>query len=330
MFRTHCDRGRSISAVEAIQTVAQLPLAESQSSPPLAAAAAAPPNTRARRIWGLSLLPRRGGRRLLRGLRLLLLPRPHRTTTRSWLLRVLLASCLAAAAADAMDALREAEAKLTVYVHPSNAADVGRAIVRQLSSLLFSYEDRFDGVLLAHEATVESEQGKILNGLVPYFGVPVHANLLLYSPKPDMMLEGKVEMLGKESIHAIVLGVFSAAIMSDDIHEKFKFKRKKYGGKFVSRLDKQHVIKKGSMIRFSVKRVDAEMNCHVTGSLIPPHTGSMLWLSVHDAEYVLEINSGKRSRDIKIKTEQHEQDHSVKNSERQHKSKSRKRSFEER
>lgn len=39
------------------------------------------------------------------------------------------------------------------------------------------------------------------------------------------LLEGKVEMLGKESIHAIVLGVFSAAIMLDDIHEKFKFKR---------------------------------------------------------------------------------------------------------
>jgi hypothetical protein len=37
--------------------------------------------------------------------------------------------------------------------------------------------------------------------------------------------EGKVEMLGKESIHAVVLGVFSAAIMSDDITERFKFKR---------------------------------------------------------------------------------------------------------
>jgi hypothetical protein len=34
--------------------------------------------------------------------------------------------------------------------------------------------------------------------------------------------EGMVEMLGKESIHAIVLGVFSVAIMSEDI--KFKFK----------------------------------------------------------------------------------------------------------
>ncbi|XP_006655836.1 DNA-directed RNA polymerase I subunit rpa43-like isoform X1 [Oryza brachyantha] len=236
-----------------------------------------------------------------------------------------------------MDALREAEAKLTVYVHPSNAADVRRAVARQLSTLLFSYEDRFDGVLLAHEAIVESEQGKILNGLVPYFGVPVHANLLLYSPKPDMMLEGKVEMLGKESIHAIVLGVFSAAIMSDDIHKKFKFKKKNGRGKFVSRSDQQHVIKKGSMIQFSVKRVDTEMNCHITGSLIPPHTGSMLWLSVHDAEYALEINSRKSSRDINIKIEQHEQDNKtvndeqgVKNSERKHKSKSRKRNFEER
>jgi hypothetical protein len=34
--------------------------------------------------------------------------------------------------------------------------------------------------------------------------------------------EGMVEMIGKESIHAIVLGVFSVAIMSEDI--KFKFK----------------------------------------------------------------------------------------------------------
>jgi hypothetical protein len=32
-------------------------------------------------------------------------------------------------------------------------------------------------------------------------------------------------------------------------------------------------------------RVDTEMNCHITGSLIPPHTGSMNWLSVHDDEY---------------------------------------------
>lgn len=40
-----------------------------------------------------------------------------------------------------------------------------------------------------------------------------------------LISEGKVELLGKESIHAVVLGVFSVAIMSDDIHEKFKFKR---------------------------------------------------------------------------------------------------------
>jgi hypothetical protein len=38
-----------------------------------------------------------------------------------------------------MEAVRQAEAKLTVYVHPSNAADVRRAVARQLSTLLFSY-----------------------------------------------------------------------------------------------------------------------------------------------------------------------------------------------
>ncbi|KAG8048850.1 hypothetical protein GUJ93_ZPchr0009g1635 [Zizania palustris] len=234
-----------------------------------------------------------------------------------------------------MEALREAVSELTVYVHPSNAADVRRAVARQLSTLLFSYEDRFEGVLLAHEVTVESNQAKILNGLVPYFGVPVHANLLLYSPQPDMILEGKVELLGKESIHAVVLGVFSAAIMSDDIHKKFKFKRKGYGARFISRSDKHHMIKKGSMIRFSVKRVETEMSCHITGSLIPPHTGSMLWLSIHDAEYASEISSGnKRASNIGIKIEQNEQDHitfdnedRVINSERPHKS--RKRSLEE-
>jgi len=37
-----------------------------------------------------------------------------------------------------MEALREAEAELTVYVHPSNAAEVRRAVARQLSALLFS------------------------------------------------------------------------------------------------------------------------------------------------------------------------------------------------
>jgi len=146
------------------------------------------------------------------------------------------------------------------------------------------YEERFDGVLLAHNTKLVDEdnkdednkdnkgevegkkkvkkvkilrpkilRAKILNGLVPYFGVRVHSSLLVFSPKPDMILEGKVEMLRKGSIHAVILGIFSVAIMSDDISEKFKFKRKSDGGRFVSRSDRQHVIKRGTMIRFLVK-----------------------------------------------------------------------------
>ncbi|CAD6269920.1 unnamed protein product [Miscanthus lutarioriparius] len=266
-----------------------------------------------------------------------------------------------------MEALRTAEAELTVYVHPSNTKRVRHAVNRQLSALLFTYDNRFDGVLLTHEVAFhlgndkegkpkkdengepkdesgepkscvkgkikdgsgepkdESGEpkdesgkpkicvkGKIMNGLVPYFGVQVRANLLLFSPQPDMILEGTVEMLGKESIHAIVLGVFSVAIMSEDIREKFKFKRKSEGGKFASRTDKKHVIKRGTMIRFSVKRVDTEMNCHITGSLIPPHTGCMRWLSVHDTEYASELKSDEsRSRDTSTKIEQNKQEHRI-------------------
>lgn len=35
--------------------------------------------------------------------------------------------------------------------------------------------------------------------------------------------EGKVVKVGKESIHAIVLGFSSASIMSEDIREELKF-----------------------------------------------------------------------------------------------------------
>ena len=54
-----------------------------------------------------------------------------------------------------------------------------------------------------------------------------------------------------------------------------------------------HILRLNWLIIFLLMfnhRVDTEMNCHITGSLIPPHTGSMRWLSVHDAEYAAEIN----------------------------------------
>ena len=45
--------------------------------------------------------------------------------------------------------------------------------------------------------------------------------------------EGKVEMLRKGSIHAVILGIFSVAIMSDDISEKFKFRRVRTIGRLI-------------------------------------------------------------------------------------------------
>ncbi|CAL9176208.1 uncharacterized protein LOC135673656 [Musa acuminata AAA Group] len=182
-----------------------------------------------------------------------------------------------------MDGLTVAEADLVVYVHPSKANKVRHAVLRQLSSLLFTYDEIFDGVILAYEIDIPGEHAKILSGLIPYFEVKVKANLLIFSPRPDMLLEGKVVKLGKESIHVIVLGFSSAAIMLEDIREEFRYKIKHGAGVFASSSHKRHVIKTGSMIRFLVKSLDEEI-LHISGSLVPPHTGCIRWLSRHGVE----------------------------------------------
>lgn len=52
----------------------------------------------------------------------------------------------------------------------------------------YSYDELFDGVLLAHKISFRSKHAKILPGLIPYFGVKVRAKLLIFSPKPNMLL----------------------------------------------------------------------------------------------------------------------------------------------
>ncbi|XP_020083606.1 probable DNA-directed RNA polymerase I subunit RPA43 isoform X1 [Ananas comosus] len=196
-----------------------------------------------------------------------------------------------------MDGLTTAKADLTVYVHPSKSNKLADAVRKQLSSLLFTYDELFDGVLLSHKISFQSNHAKILHGLIPYFGVKVRAKLLIFSPKPNMLLEGKVVKLSKESIHVIVLGFTSAAIMSEDIREEFKYKIKHGAGCFASSSHKWHRIKVGSMVQFAVKSVDEEIG-HISGSLIPPQTGCVHWLLKHSADAVSQTNrSLKRCRD---------------------------------
>ncbi|KAJ6794700.1 Uncharacterized protein M6B38_230240 [Iris pallida] len=182
-----------------------------------------------------------------------------------------------------MEGLEVANADLIVYIHPSKANKLRQAILRQLSSLLFTYDEIFNGVVLAYEVTIQSRTAKILPGLVPHFGVKVKTTFLIFSPRPNMLLEGKVVKLGKESINVVVLGFSSVAIMLEDIREELKYSIKDGRGVFSSRSHKGHTIKVGSMIRFSVKSLDEEI-LHVSGSLVPPHTGCIRWLLKHGVE----------------------------------------------
>ncbi|XXG66111.1 hypothetical protein AAC387_Pa05g3655 [Persea americana] len=208
-----------------------------------------------------------------------------------------------------MEGLRVADADLVVYIHPSKANKIKQAVLRQLSSaLLFQFNENFDGVVLAYDEQFQSNKAKITPGIVPNLGVKLKAKLLLFSPKPDMLLEGKVVKLGKESIHVIVLGFSSAAITFEDIREEFKYKTKHGESVFASMSHKRHVIKVGSMIRFLVKSFDEEI-LHISGSLIPPHTGCIRWLYRHTIEEGSQLDrSLKKQREKDLEVEMQEQD----------------------
>ncbi|KAI4354095.1 hypothetical protein L6164_002994 [Bauhinia variegata] len=177
-----------------------------------------------------------------------------------------------------MEGLKVSDANLVVYVHPSKGDKVYQAILRELSSLLFTFSEIFDGVVLSYnDVNFLDKCAKILPGVHPYFAVKLKAKFLLFSPKPNMLLEGKVVKLTQGSIHVIVLGFASAIITEEDIREEFVHKTKHGQDVYASRSHKRHVIKVGTMIRFLVKSFDEEI-LHIFGSLIPDHTGSIHWL----------------------------------------------------
>ncbi|KFK42000.1 hypothetical protein AALP_AA2G199100 [Arabis alpina] len=196
-----------------------------------------------------------------------------------------------------MEGLKLSNAELMIYIHPSKSRNVYQAIGRELSGLLFQYNETFDGVLLAYDADVKSKQAKILSGLNPYFGVRVEANLLLFDPKPNSLVEGEIVKISPESIHVVVLG-FSAAVITDvDIREEFKYKMRDGEGCFVSRSHKGHTLKIGTTLRLQVQSFDEEV-MHIAGSLLPENTGCVKWLEKKNTEQALHMDRDHKRRKI--------------------------------
>ncbi|KAF5180075.1 Dna-directed rna polymerase [Thalictrum thalictroides] len=222
-----------------------------------------------------------------------------------------------------MEVFKLSKANLVVYLHPSKGNDVPQAIRYELSKLLFKFHEVFDGVVLAYNGDVVGTNAKILPrihpneitekqttnakirpSIHPYFGVRLKATLLLFSPKPDMLLEGKVMKLGQESIHVVVLGFCSAVITEEDIRQDFRYKIKHGEEVYATRSDKRHVIKVGSMIRFLVKSMDEEI-LHISGSLVPPNTGSIKWLDHRkeddvESERKVKKRKGENSKETRM------------------------------
>lgn len=177
-----------------------------------------------------------------------------------------------------MEGLKVSKANLVVYIHPSKSTKIYDAVLSELSTLLFTYNERFDGVVLAYGIDDIDETVKIMNGLHPFLRVKLVASLLLFSPKPDMLIEGKVAKITRGSIHLIIHGFASAVIEDPEIRNELEYKIKHGEGRYFSKLHKRHVLKVGSTVRFLVKSFDEDV-LHIAGSLTPDRTGNLDWLA---------------------------------------------------
>ncbi|KAL3685482.1 hypothetical protein R1sor_003504 [Riccia sorocarpa] len=154
-----------------------------------------------------------------------------------------------------MEGLAVVHANIGVFVHPSRAANVKQGVHEILNSLLLKYNEEFDGVVLAYlKSKILDKSARILAGLTPYFHVNLTAKLLIFSPSPGMLIEGKVNKVEKDYIGVVVLGLFNAAIGVSDIREDLYYNESPNGREWVSESDERHSVKLGSIIRFSVKR----------------------------------------------------------------------------
>ncbi|CAI0382777.1 unnamed protein product, partial [Linum tenue] len=85
------------------------------------------------------------------------------------------------------------------------------------------YDDAFDGVLLAYNVHGPENKGRILPGVHPFIAVKLESKLLVFLPKQDMLLEGKVVKVNEQLIHVIVFGFSSAIITDEDVRNEFKY-----------------------------------------------------------------------------------------------------------
>ena len=52
----------------------------------------------------------------------------------------------------------------------------------------YRFNESFNGVVLAYDFQIQDKIAKILPGFNPYFAVRLKAKLLLFAPKPNMLL----------------------------------------------------------------------------------------------------------------------------------------------
>ncbi|XP_024524592.1 DNA-directed RNA polymerase I subunit rpa43 isoform X4 [Selaginella moellendorffii] len=181
---------------------------------------------------------------------------------------------------DGVEWLRSVSARIRMYLHPKCASNLEASVREVLNSMLLKFDSSFDGVLLAYFRPEILKFGHKILPLLPYFTVRLKADLLLFSPKAGMLIEGKVNKVEKDYIGMLVLGLFNAAIGINDIRQDLFYDEVATEQTWISESDERHCIRVGSRVSFLVKSVQEEDEfIDIVGSLVPPETGALDWIA---------------------------------------------------
>ena len=177
------------------------------------------------------------------------------------------------------DAVVTKHAIVTLGLHPSAMDDPERGSREILDGMLMRHHDQLGGVLMSYDDVrvhPRSRTAGIIH-LAGHVSLDVETTARVFCPVVGSVLRGVVNKVGVDFIGLLVLGVFNVSVGADDIrdglvHNPAPIDDECPGGRWEetspSPIDREHVIRVGSTVLFTVKSVsELDDVLHLIGSL---------------------------------------------------------------
>lgn len=117
------------------------------------------------------------------------------------------------------------EIQLQVAISPEHLHKPFEAIAKQLNTLLFRYNDDFQGIPISYskcKLPKTKSYGRVI-GEMPWIHYDVDTKLLIFKPIIGSIIKGKICKATETHLSLLVHGMFNASISGDNVAAKYSF-----------------------------------------------------------------------------------------------------------